>query len=90
MHASMEEIQTTVHDTIVERDCVCVRWSFTARHSGSGLGIPATGRTIHVTGISIIRIADGQVVEGWQNWDMLGMMEQIQGTGKAATYVAAS
>jgi hypothetical protein len=42
-----------------------------------------------VTGINIIRVVDGKVVEGWQNWDMLGMMEQIRGTGKAATYVAA-
>jgi steroid delta-isomerase-like uncharacterized protein len=89
MHTSMEEIQTTVHDTIAEGDCLCIRWSFTAKHSGSGLGIPATGRTVHVTGISIIRVVDGKVVEGWQNWDMLGMMEQIRGTGKAATYVAA-
>ena len=88
MHAAMDEIQATVHDTIAQGDRICVRWSFKAKHSGPGLGVPATGRTIQVTGISIIRVADGKVVEGWQNWDMLGMMEQIRDTERAATYVA--
>jgi predicted ester cyclase len=53
------------------------------------LGIPASGKTVHVTGITIMRIANGKAVEGWQNWDMLGMMQQIQGGERAATYVAA-
>ena len=29
------------------------------------------------------------MVEGWQNWDMLGMLEQIQGSGRSATYINA-
>jgi steroid delta-isomerase-like uncharacterized protein len=90
MNATLSEIQVTVHGTIAEGDLVCVRWSFTARHNGPGLGIPATGKTLHVTGISIFRAAGGKIVEAWQNWDMLGMMEQIRDTGRTATYVAVS
>jgi len=81
----------TVHDTIAEGDQLCVRWSCTGKQTGPGLGIPPTGNTIHVTGISIVRVAAGKVVEGWQNWDMLGMMQQIQGAEKAAaTNIAAT
>jgi len=36
-----------------------------------------------------MRIANGKFVEGWQNWDMLGLMQQIQGVGLAPTYIAA-
>ena len=37
-----------------------------------------------------VRVADGKVIEAWQNWDMLGMMQQIQSEGKkAATYIGA-
>jgi predicted ester cyclase len=55
------------------------------------MGMPPTGRTVHVTGITILRVADGKVIEAWQNWDMLGMMQQIQSEGKkAATYIGAS
>ena len=90
MNATLSEIQVTVHGTIAEGDLLCVRWSFAARHNGPGLGIPATGKTLHVTGISIFRAAGGKIVEAWQNWDMLGMMEQIRDTGRTATYVAVS
>jgi steroid delta-isomerase-like uncharacterized protein len=88
MNATFSDIHVTVHDTIAEHDRVCVRWSCSLRHTGDGLGIPASGKTIHVTGISIIRVAGGKLVEGWQNWDMLGMMDQIQSRDRSATYIA--
>lgn len=46
-------------------------------HTGDTLGMPATGRTVHSRGITIARIVDGKIVEGWDNWDQLGMLEQI-------------
>jgi steroid delta-isomerase-like uncharacterized protein len=88
-NAALSEIRVDVQDSIADGDKVCLRWSFTAKHTGEGLGIAATGVPIHITGITIIRIAGGKMVEGWQNWDMLGLMEQIQGLRKSATYVAA-
>lgn len=88
MHAAMDDIQLTVHETMVDQDRICLRWSFKARHSGDGLGVPASGKTVDVTGITIMRIAGGKLVEGWQNWDMLGLMEQIQEAPRAATYAA--
>jgi len=30
-----------------------------------------------VTGVSISRIADGKFVEGWTNWDALGLRQQL-------------
>jgi predicted ester cyclase len=90
MRATFSDLRVKVEDTIAEGDKICVRWSCTAGHTGDGLGIAATGVTMHVTGISILRVAGGKLVEGWQNWDMLGMMEQIKGGGKAATYIAAT
>lgn len=88
MQATLSEIRVTVHDIIAEGDRACVRWSCSAKHTGGGMGMPATGKPVHVTGISVIRAAGGKVVEAWQNWDMLAMLEQIQGASKAATYIA--
>jgi steroid delta-isomerase-like uncharacterized protein len=90
MKNTLSDIRVTVHDAIAEGDRLCVRWSCTATHTGPGLGVPATGKPIDVTGITIFRVAGGKVVEGWQNWDMLGTMQQIAGAGRGATYVAAS
>jgi steroid delta-isomerase-like uncharacterized protein len=90
MNRIFSEIHVTLEDTIAEGDTACVRWSCTMKHTGEGVGVPPTGGTIQVTGISILRASGGKIVEAWQNWDMLGMMEQIQGrSNSAATYIGA-
>lgn len=87
--AAFSEFHVTVHETIADGDRVCVRWSCECKHTGELMGIPPTHRLIHVTGITIMRIVNGRMVEGWQNWDMLGMLEQIQSLRRSATYVSA-
>ena len=89
IRAAFPDLHVTVEDTIVEGDKLVVRWSSTATHTGAGLGVPASGKKCTVTGITIARIKDGQLVEGWQNWDMLGLMQQIQGGPRAKTYINA-
>ena len=37
--------------------------------------------------MTIVRLEGGKATEAWQNWDMLGLMQQIQGTAKAPTYM---
>jgi len=77
LRASLSEIHVDVEDILVEEDKVCVRWTSSAIHTGDGLGISPTNAAIHVTGMSLIRIADGKFVEAWQNWDQAGLMAQI-------------
>ena len=90
MMATFSDLHVSVEDTIAEGDKLCVRWECTCKHTGDGLGVPPTGQTVHVTGISIMRLAGSMFVEAWQNWDMLGMMEQIKGVGKSGTYIGAA
>src|SRR5438270_12692027 len=53
------------------------RWTVTGTHEGELAGIPRTGRRFSVTGISIARVANGKIIESWNNWDALGMMQQL-------------
>jgi hypothetical protein len=46
-------------------------------HKGDGLGFAATGHAIKLTGITIIEIENGMMIHGWNNWDQLGMMQQL-------------
>jgi steroid delta-isomerase-like uncharacterized protein len=89
IHGTLSELHVHIHHTMAAGDQICVRWSCTGKHTGWALGIPPTGKAIHVTGITILRVAGGKLVEGWQNWDMLGLLEQIRGGQKSATYVGA-
>jgi steroid delta-isomerase-like uncharacterized protein len=89
LSSTFPDIHVDVDDPIVEGNRLCVRWVSTGTHTGDGLGFPATGRHIKVTGISILRVKDGKFVESWQNWDMQGMMEQLKGDGHSPLYIAA-
>ena len=60
------------------------------RHTGNGIGIPPTNKTLHTTGITVLRIAVGKFVAGWQNWDMLGLMQQIKDEPVGPTYIVAA
>jgi len=53
------------------------RWTVSGTHEGELAGIPRTGRRFSVTGISIARIVNGRIAESWNNWDALGLMQQL-------------
>jgi predicted ester cyclase len=67
----------TVDDLIVDGDLVGIRNTWHGTQTADFYGIPATGKTVHVTSIGIDRVKDGQVVEGWGELDMVGMMQQL-------------
>ncbi|MDI1325855.1 MAG: ester cyclase [Brevundimonas sp.] len=66
-----------VEDMIGEGDRVAARLTMRGTHQGPLNGIPATGRPVIVSGMSIERIAEGRIVEGWNENDALGMLQQL-------------
>ncbi|MEU8519701.1 ester cyclase [Streptomyces sp. NBC_01216] len=67
-----------VEDQIAEGDRVCTRWTWNATHTGDFMGIEATGREVSMTGMLIHRFReDGKIVEGWWQYDLLGLMGQL-------------
>lgn len=71
------DAQWAVEDQIAEGDRVVTRWRFTGTHAGTFMGIEATGRQLHITGICIDRLVGGKIVEEWEEGDTLGMMQQL-------------
>ena len=67
----------TVNDQVAEDDKVVARWSFTGTHKGQWMGIAPTAKQVTMTGISITRMVGGKIVEAWEEWDSLGMMQQL-------------
>jgi len=67
----------TVEDMITEGDRVVARLSVSATQHGAYMGLPATGKHVRFTGIDIIHLAGGKLVERWGEMDMLGMLQQL-------------
>jgi steroid delta-isomerase-like uncharacterized protein len=77
IRGAFPDINISVDDIFGSKDKVVVRWSASMTHKGDYLGMLATHKPVRLTGITITRIANGQIVEGWDNWDQLAMLKQI-------------
>ena len=75
--AGTSDCTITLEDMVAEEDKVAVRWKGTSRHTGEFMGMPATGKQLMMTGISILQIEDGKIAEEWGEMDFMGLMQQI-------------
>jgi steroid delta-isomerase-like uncharacterized protein len=77
LHSAFPDVQLNVEDMIAEGDKVVARLSVSGTHQGEFMGIDPTGNRVTITGIDLLRIVDGKIVEHWGNFDDLGMMQQL-------------
>ena len=84
LRGAFPDIKFTLEDTFGADDKVMVRWSAVATHTGDHLGIPATNRPVRITGITVVRIAKGKIVQAWDNWDQRALMQQVAPAAAAA------
>jgi steroid delta-isomerase-like uncharacterized protein len=71
------DVRLMIEDIIAEGEIVMTRWSCRGTHKGDLSGIAPTGKQITITGVTIARLANGKLAEGWVNWDALGLMQQL-------------
>ena len=71
------DLRMSFEDQIADGDQVVTRWMASGTHLGGLNGIGATGRAVHVSGIFIHRLADGQISESWSMFDQIGLLLQL-------------
>lgn len=62
---------------IAEEDLVAARTTMTGTQRGDFFGVPPTGRRVTVSGVHVLRVQDGKLVEHWGNNDDLGLLRQL-------------
>jgi len=67
----------TIEDVVAEGDRVVARTTLKGTQLGEMEGIPATGKAVSVPAITIFRLDNGKIAEGWMVSDGLGMMQQL-------------
>ena len=75
--AAFPDATLTIEDMIAEGDRVAVRRTFRGTHKGEFMGIAPTGKQVAISGISIFRIAEGKVVEGWVEPGYVGILHHL-------------
>ena len=71
------DVDIIVEDLIAEGDKVAARCSVRGKHTGDHLGVAASNAPVEFSGIAIVRINNGKIVEAWNNFDFLKMNKQI-------------
>jgi steroid delta-isomerase-like uncharacterized protein len=69
----------TIDELVADGDRVAVATTLTGTHQGDLMGIEPTGRTVAVTGIDIVRVDGGKIVEHRGLTDIVGLMRQLTG-----------
>jgi steroid delta-isomerase-like uncharacterized protein len=76
-HQAFPDVTITPEKLIAEDDLVTIYWIARGTNTGTGNGLPATGKKAELAGITIWRIVDGKIKEEWSAFDQLSMMQQL-------------
>jgi steroid delta-isomerase-like uncharacterized protein len=77
LDAAFPDRQVIIDDVIAEGDRVVARTTLRGTHQGEMQGIPATGNSVTQPSITIFRLSNGKIAEGWFATDNLSMMQQL-------------
>jgi len=83
LRAAFPDAQATLEDIVAEGDRVAYRLTIRGTHTGEFLGVPASGRSVAVSFIAIVRIAGGKLVEEWGGLDQPDLIRQMRGAPSA-------
>jgi predicted ester cyclase len=77
--ASFPDARLELGNMIAEGDKVACTFALTGTHMGAAFnGIPAAGKAIRLTGVSLLRFLDnGKCIERWHGGDTLPLLQQL-------------
>ena len=76
--SAFPDLRFDAQDVLVSGEKVVARARASGTHQGEFMGMPATGKSVDVQLIDILRFGDdGLVHEHWGVFDALGMMQQL-------------
>ena len=77
IRGALPDTRIVIDDIFADGDRVAVRVTLQGTHTGNGLGLAPTGRSVRIQGIVIVRMQDGRIKEGWNSYDQLGLLRQL-------------
>jgi steroid delta-isomerase-like uncharacterized protein len=75
--AAFPDVAIAADDMLEQGDKLACRFTCRATHDGAFMGVPATGKRIEFSGITILQFRNGRCVERWSQADFLSVLQQI-------------
>ena len=77
MFEAFPDLNLTLEDVFSSGEKVAYRLAIKGTHKAELMGIPATNKVVTIRSIGIARVSGGKIVEEWENYDEMGMMQQL-------------
>ena len=71
------QTKSAVKEIFADGDKLVKYWQFKGKHTGPFFGIPATGKDVDVSGVTIAKMKDGKIAEEQDFMDNLEFMQQL-------------
>lgn len=75
--AAFPDMQFAVNHVVAEGDLVVVYWTVWGTNTQPGMGLPATGKPVKTSGMTLFRFKAGKISEEWGVWCVLSVLKQL-------------
>lgn len=72
------EIDFTIIDAFGRGEKLIKHYNFKGRHTGTFMGIPATGNYLNLSGTTIVTMRDGRIAKEQDFFNMKSLLDQLQ------------
>jgi steroid delta-isomerase-like uncharacterized protein len=77
LRSAFPDLEAAVEEQIAEGDKVVTRVTIRGTQRGEIFGMPPTGKSFTIPGVSIWEVRGNLLIQEWVSWDALGMMQQL-------------
>jgi steroid delta-isomerase-like uncharacterized protein len=76
--SAFPDLHVVTEDLVEEGDRVALRWKAQGTHRGDLMGLAPTGKRVTLTGIEILRLNGGKIVERWAEDNGQAVLAQLR------------
>lgn len=77
LRAANPDLHFDVHDVLCDGDLTAARWTTGGTATGEFRGLPATGKSYVMTGMTMSKWEGDRIVEEWTDYNLLGALQQL-------------
>ena len=78
LRPALSDLRVQIHDQLCESEKVSTRKSITGKHTGTLMGIAATGKSVSIDVIDIVLVRDGRYLEHWGINNLPSVLAQLR------------